>query len=205
MEWITAFLIGLTAVLSAFAGTIAAFTKLKKQVEESIPSRIKRQTSVDTEIIRRMEQVKELLNADRVQIYDFHNGEHYANGRSALKTSCTYEVLRQGIISHQMKLQSIPLSCIPKFIKTLLDKNQVEVKNLEDIKDTMPATYSLKKAQDIKSFYDIILNNKQGEPIGFIAIQYVNEFHKTYNSNDRESLLRLKFFIEENLELLIKR
>lgn len=152
-----------------------------------------------------MEQVKELLNADRVQLYDFHNGEHYANGRSALKTSCTYEVLRQGITSHQMKLQSIPLSCIPKFIKTLLDKNQLEVKDIEDLKETMPATYSLKKAQGIKSFYDIILNNKQGEPIGFIGIQYVNDYHKKYNNNDRESLLRLKFFIEENLEMLIKK
>lgn len=205
MEWITAFLLALTALISAFTGVLLAFTKLKKQVEETIPSKIKRQSGIDTEIIRRMEQVKELLNADRVQLYDFHNGEHYANGRSALKTSCTYEVLRQGITSHQMKLQSIPLSCIPKFIKTLLDKNQIEVKDIEDIKDTMPATHSLKKAQDIKSFYDIILNNKQGEPIGFIAIQYVNDYHKTYNNNDRESLLRLKFFIEENLEMLIKK
>ena len=195
MELLTAFLLALTALISAFTGVLLAFTKLKKQVEETIPSKIRRQSGIDTEIIRRMEQVKEL----------FHNGEHYANGRSALKTSCTYEVLRQGITSHQMKLQSIPLTCIPKFIKTLLDKNQLEVKDIEDLKETMPATYSLKKAQDIKSFYDIILNNKQGEPIGFIAIQYVNDYHKTYNNNDRESLLRLKFFIEENLEKLIKK
>lgn len=205
MEWITAFLIALTALISAFTGVLLAFTKLKKQVKETLSSKIRRQTNIDSEIIKRMEQVKELLNADRVQIYDFHNSEHYANGRSALKTSCTYEVLRQGTISHQMKLQSIPLSCMPKFIKTLLDKNQIEVKDIEDIKDTMPATYSLKKAQDIKSFYDIILNNKEGEPIGFIAIQYVNNYHKTYNNNDRESLLRLKFFIEEHLEKLIKK
>ena len=205
MQWLTAFLLALTALISAFTGALLAFTKLKKQVEESIPPKIKRQLGIDTEIIRRMEQVKELLNADRVQIYDFHNGEHYANGRSALKTSCTYEVLRQGIISHQMKLQSIPLSCIPKFIKTLLDKNEVEVKDIEDLKEIMPATYSLQKSQDIKSFYDIILTNKQGEPIGFIAIQYVKAYHETYNNNDRESLLKLKFFIEENLEMLIKK
>lgn len=205
MQWLTAFLIALTALISAFTGFLLAFTKLKKQVEETIPSKIRRQSSIDAEIIRRMEQVKELLNADRVQIYDFHNGEHYANGRSALKTSCTYEVIRQGVASYQMKLQTIPLSCIPRFIKTLLDKNYLEVNNIENLKESMPATYSLKKAQDIKSFCDIILNNKQGEPIGFIAIQYVNDYHKTYNNNDKESLLRLKFFIEENLEMLIKK
>ena len=205
MQWLTAFLLALTALISAFTGVLLSVTKLKKQVEETIPSKVRRQSGIDTEIIRRMEQVKELLNGDRVQLYDCHNGEHYANGRSALKTSCTYEVLRQGITSHQMKLQSIPLSCIPKFIKTLLDKNQLEVKDIEDLKEIMPATYSLKKAQDIKSFYDIILNNKQGEPIGFIAIQYVSDYRKTYSNNDRENLLRLKFFIEENLETLIKK
>ena len=205
MELLTAFLLALTALISAFTGVLLAFTKLKKQVEETIPSKIRRQSGIDLKVLKRMEEVKEIMDADRVHVYEFHNGEHYANGRSALKTSCTYEVLRQGITSHQMKLQSIPLTCIPKFIKTLLDKNQLEVKDIEDLKETMPATYSLKKAQDIKSFYDIILNNKQGEPIGFIAIQYVNDYHKTYNNNDRESLLRLKFFIEENLEMLIKK
>nr|CAI9751095.1 hypothetical protein XLIUZIGB_XLIUZIGB_CDS_0042 [Caudoviricetes sp.] len=205
MQWLTAFLIALTALISAFTGFLLAFTKLKKQVEETIPSKIRRQSGIDAEIIRRMEQVKELLNADRVQIYDFHNGEHYANGRSALKTSCTYEVIRQGIASYQMKLQTIPLSCMPRFIKILLDKNYLEINNIEDLKETMPATYSLKKAQDIKSFCDIILNNKQGEPIGFIAIQYINDYHKAYNNNDKKSLLKLKFFIEENLEMLIKK
>jgi len=205
MEWITAFLIALTALISAFTGVLLAFTKLKKQMEETLPAKIRRQTNIDSEIIRRMEQLKELLNADRVQIYDFHNGEHYANGRSALKTTCTYEVIRQGVTSYQRNLQAIPISCIPKFMKTLMDKNTVEVRDLEEIKDIMPATYSLKKAQDIKSFYDVILTNKEGEPVGFLGIQYVNECHKTYNTNDKENLLRLKFFIEENLEKLIKK
>ena len=55
-----------------------------------------------------------------------------------------------------------------------------------------------------KSFYDIILNNKEGEPIGFLGIQYVHKCHKSYNNNDREEVLRLKFFIEEKLEKMIK-
>ena len=205
MDWLYTFLIGITAVISAFGGAIAAINKTKKQLEETIPKKIRRQSNIDLEIIRRMEQVKEIVNADRVQLYDFHNGEHYANGRSALKTSCTYEVTRAGISGYQIKLQAIPLSCVPRFVKTLLDKNSLEVKNIEDIKETMPSTYNLKKEQGIKSFYDIVLNNKEGEPIGFLAVQYVSKSHETYNSNDKENILRLKFFIEENLELLIRK
>ena len=73
---------------------IVAFKKTKKELVDSIPKRIKKQTDIDAEIVKRMEQVKEIVMADRVQIYDFHNGIHYANGRSALKVSCSYEVCR---------------------------------------------------------------------------------------------------------------
>ena len=203
MQWLTAFLLALTALISAFTGVLLSFTKLKKQVEETIPSKIRRQSGIDTEIIRRMEQLKELVMADRVQIYDFHNGEHYANGRSALKTTCTYEVVRQGISSYQLKLQALPLSCIPRFLKALLDQGTLEVNNLDEIKDNMPSTYNLKKEQGIKAFYDVVLHNKEGEAIGFIGIQYVDHKKPTYNNNDKESILKLKFFIEENLEALI--
>ena len=67
----------------------------------------------------------------------------------------------------------------------------------------MPATYYLKKDQGIKSFFDIILNNKKGEPIGFLAIQYGEENKVNYNEEETNEILRLKFFIEENLEKMI--
>ena len=162
--------------------------------------------SVLANILERSEkEVKEILDADRVQIYDFHNGGHYANGRSALKTSCTYEVTRAGVKGYQMYLQSLPLSAIPRFTKTLLDNGELDVLNLESIKDNMPGAYNIKKEQGVRGFYDIILENKDKEPIGFLGIQYVNNSHKTYNNNEKNEILRLKFFIEENLEQMIKK
>lgn len=204
MEWFTAFLMGITAIISALGTLVVTAYKTKKQLEETIPRKVKKQSGLDMEIVDRMEDLKELLGADRVQIYDFSNGGHWANGRSALKTSCTYEVVRAGVCGYQKDLQMIPISCIPRFIHTLLDKEIMEVSNLEDIKDKMPSTYNLKNSQGVKSFYDIILNNKEGEPIGFLGIQYVHNCHKTYNNNDKNEVLRLKFFIEERLEKMIK-
>ena len=152
-----------------------------------------------------MEEVKELLNADRVQVYDFHNGGHFANGRSALKVSCSYEVCRAGIKSYQMYLQSIPLNCIPQFIKKLLNENRMKINNLEEIKDLMPATYSLKKSQNVKSYFDIILNNEFNEPIGFLAIQYESINKVNFSEKELNEILKLKFFIEENLEKMIEK
>ena len=73
--------------------------------------------------------------------------------------------MRSGIKGHQKELQSVPLSCIPHFVQLLLDKEELKVNNLEDIKDNMPSTYQLKKEQEVASFYDIILNNAEMEPI----------------------------------------
>ena len=205
MEWVSALLVGLTAIISAAGTLVVTAEKTKKQIEDTIPKRLKRQCDIDSIIIQRMEEVKEILQADRVQIYDFHNGGHYANGRSALKTSCTYEVTRAGVKGYQMYLQSLPLSAIPRFTKTLLDNCELNVNDLESLKDTMPSTYNIKKEQGVRGFYDIILENKNKEPIGFLGIQYVNSSHKTYNNNEKKEVLRLKFFLEENLERMIKK
>lgn len=187
-------------MITAIYGLIVAFSKAKKELENTIPKKITKQCNIDNEIIKRMECLKEYLNADRVQVYDFHNGGHYANGRSALKTSCTYEVCRTGCRSYQMYLQAIPLSCIPQFIDTLLNKGELRVNDLEDIKDIMNSTYHLKKDQGVRCFYDIIIHNKNKEPIGFLAIQYLKENKVKFNSDEKNEILKLKFFIEENLE-----
>lgn len=161
--------------------------------------KVKKQALYDNIIIEKMDSLKEFLNADRVQIYDFHNGGHYANGRSALKTSCTYETVRNGIKPVQAQLQAIPLPCIAKFISQLLNDEHMEIKNLEEIKESMPSTYQLKKSQSIISFYDIVLNNKNNEPIGFLAVQFVKNKY-SIDEHGKQEILRLKFFIEEQLE-----
>ena len=205
MEEITSIIISLTALLTAVVGLIVALNKAKKTIEETIPQKIKKQCDIDYLIINKMEEIKEFLRADRVQVYDFHNGGHFANGRSALKSSCTYEVCRAGVKSFQMYLQSIPLNCIPQFIKKLLIDSRMQINDLEDIKDTMPATYSLKKSQNVKSYFDIVLNNEEDEPIGFLAIQYENENKVNFSEKELNEILKLKFFIEENLEKMIEK
>lgn len=200
MENITAVILSLSALVAAITALIVNLIKVKETVENSLPKKIKKQCSVNIEITNRLEETKEIMKADRVQIYDFHNGGHYANGRSALKTSCSYEVIRTGIKGYQKELQAVPLSCIPRFVRTLLDSGELKINNLEEIKESMPATYELKKRENVGSFYDIILNNKENEPIGFLALQYAKPGCVNFNEVEMNQILKLKFFIEENLE-----
>ena len=45
----------------------------KANVKSAIPKKIKGQVTIDSEVTNKMEDLKEYLNADRVQVYDFHN------------------------------------------------------------------------------------------------------------------------------------
>lgn len=205
IENITNFIAGLALLITAIGAVTVAVIKVYKNTRkeiETIPKKIKKQALQDNLIVEKMDALKERLNADRVQVYDFHNGGHYANGRSALKTSCSYEVVRTSIASKQGQLQAIPLSVLSKFITQLLNDSFIEVKNLETIKETMPSTYQLKKNQGINSFYDIVLNNKDDEPIGFLAVQFVKNKY-SIDEKSKQEILRLKFFIEEQLEDMI--
>lgn len=74
MEEITSTIISLTAMITAVATFYVTYIKAKNDVKAAaLPKKIKNQVNVDTEIISRMENVKEFVVADRVQIYDFHN------------------------------------------------------------------------------------------------------------------------------------
>lgn len=207
MEWRELFSIDNLTLIGTILGSVVgsllifmnSFKKsLKKYMEnnrENVSTRIKKQSEIDTNIYNRMEHLKEILNADRIQIYEFHNGIHYANGRSALRTTCTYEVCRYGIKPCQAYMKAVPLSCIPNFIRRLLDDGKIVVKDLKDIEKTMPSTYALKNSQNIKSFYDIIIKNEVGEPIGFVAIQFCEN---EYNIDEIE-ISRFVGFLEETL------
>lgn len=197
-------MIGTISTLTLLVGALTTlFLKIidsKKKIKDSIPKKVLKQCDINTKIIEKMKYLREILGADRIQIYDFHNGEHYANGRSALKISCTYEVARAGIKPCQNEFQSVPISCIPIFVQELINKNDMEIKSLERIKNVMPGTYNLKKTQGIKSYYDIVIKNKEKEPIGFLGVQYTTKEKEKYTLDEKNEILKLKFFIEDHLD-----
>lgn len=192
-----------TAIGTFLAGGYICYKVCKQKIDKflknwqsSVSSKVPRQSQIDIKILNRMEEVKEIMDADRVHVYEFHNGEHYANGRSALKVSCTYEVVRAGTQSVQRSCMSVPLSVMPKYIATILDNSIVNVKDIENIRDSMPATYNLKFSQNVKAFTNVVIINRQNEPVGFIEVQWFDK--KKFTENEHE-LLRLAAFIEENI------
>lgn len=204
MEKLSVFIAGIMTFLTGVAGIIGTLSLAAKNLSEakknSIPGKVKNQSSISIEIIGLLEEMKEIFKPDRVQVYEFHNGTTLANGVSLMKCSCTYEVVRIGTKTYFKELQNIHLGMIPHFIHELLNKKELVINDIEEIKTIMPATYEFKKTQEVGGFYDILLTNKEGEPIGFIGMQYneANSIH--FKEHEKKKLYEYKGLIEEKKE-----
>lgn len=164
----------------------------KTNVAKMLP----RQNKLDMEMLNKLEYVKEILNADRIHIYEFHNGEHYSSNRPAYKFSCTYEVFKAGNKSVQQECINLPTNCMPSFVNKIMKDGKFVCEDLEDLKDTLPSTYNFKKALNIKSFYDVAIKNREGEIIGFVAIHW---FKKENMKIEEDVIKQLVWYVEEHL------
>ena len=170
---------------------------VKKNLKKpDISSKLPKQNSIDLEITNKMDYAKEILNADRIHLYEFHNGEHYSDWRSAYKFSCSYEVVKAGTQSMRSKCTGLPISIMPRFIHKITTEGKFICDNIENIKNDMVSTYEFKKNIGIKSFYDVAIRNKLGNVIGFIAIQW----DKNTKANiDEDEIKKLVWFVEERI------
>lgn len=188
---------------AVFIVTIKQF--IKKALEE-INSRktdwkdLPQRADLDRRILERMEQVKELSNCDRIMVFDFHNGEHFADNRSALKTSCTYEVTKYGVTKMQAKAQSIPLSMLPHLLEFLLGKESFTINPLEDYKEIQPE-HSFCKSLGAESMFFDAIKDSEGSVVGFMLCQYSHKVEKMKTTD----FTKLAGFIESALQEYIKK
>lgn len=165
--------------------------------EKDVSSLLPKQNKLDMAIIDKLEYMKELLGADRIQVYEFHNGDKGAENRAIYKFSCFYEVIKAGSTPLIQNCKQLCTAWMPHFIDTICEKGVAQCANIEEIKDSMPATYIFKKNLGILSFYDVVLKNKEGRPIGFIAIQW-DKPH--YDTVDQAVVSQLKGYVEAHLD-----
>ena len=168
-------------------------TLKKPDITKLVPE----QNKIDLDIITRMDYVKELLNADRIHLYEFHNGEHYADYRSACKFSCSYEVVKAGNKAVRNTCVNIPISVMPRFVNRITTTGLFSCTDISKIQTEMPSTYAFKRELGVKEFYDMAIRNKAGEIIGFLAIQWDRD---TTSNVDEDEIKRLVWYVEDKLQ-----
>ena len=76
------------------------------------------------------------LEADRVSIFEFHNGGKTITGVDFKKCSNTYEAVELGIEPKYKDFQNIPISTNFLWNKLLLDKKTIAICDISDLQNT---------------------------------------------------------------------
>lgn len=157
------------------------------------------QTDINLEIYQCMNYYKELLKADRILLFEFHNGHHYSNYRSAIKMSASYEVYRAGLETVLPQCTDLPIAIMPRLIKSITTQDYVYCPDIERIKGDMGSCYEFKKSINVRSYFDIALKDKDGFIIGFVAIHWNNPIppHVHLEEDYKDELFHLAWKLEE--------
>ena len=180
--------------------------KYKKEYSTAIPKGVIKQNGIDVEIEQKMNYYKELLKADRVLLFEFHNGQHYSSYRSALKMSPSYEVFRAGLDSIRNECSNLPIAVMPNYLAEIINNGYSYCSDIENIKGIMNSTYSFKKALNIKAYYDRAIKDEEGNIIGFVAVEWNNPIpnHIHLLENYSDELDHLAWYLEESVKKLVE-
>ena len=110
------------------------------------------------------------FNADRISIYEFHNGGKNLQGIEFKKCSNTFEAVELEIKPIIKEMQNLPLSMNPLWSKLLGTRKNITIPSVITLQDTFLSVYL--QAQSIKSYYSYLLVDYDNSPIGFITLEY---------------------------------
>lgn len=157
---------------------------LKKIMEdkptESPKEKVDHHLEVSEEITERLRLLRDRVDADRVYIFMFHNGEYAINRFPFLKASCLIEWSLYTIKQKMIDQKALPISILTLLCRHLVSKGYLDVENIEDFKELDYMFYGWIKSKGAKSFFCKGVKDKQGGLIGFIACDYVeSDFRKS--------------------------
>lgn len=116
------------------------------------------------------------FGANRVSIYEFHNGGKNLAGVEFKKCSNTYEAVALDIKPIIKEMQNLPLGMNPLWTKLLAQKEDIVIPSVEELQDSFMKNYL--EAQSMMSLYSSLLSDYDNSPLGFISVEYYKASRK---------------------------
>lgn len=135
-----------------------------------------------------------LIGANRISIYEYHNGGVNICGVEFKKCSLNYEAVDSKTSRIGQEQQQLPLSINPLWNKLIIKDGPILIEDLEDIKKSDNMIYLTLKENNIKSKYLKQLKTFDNKLIGFISIIYYDKPRKL-SLDEQKQLNRIGFQI----------
>lgn len=167
MDWsiiLSSCIVAATTIGSLFLKEYLQYRKNKKNTS------VERYTQQNTNVEKAIRYAINQLDADRVYVYEFHNGESFYSGAHQQKFSCTYESLNSGVSSESLSLQDLRVSTFNKFVSAVVNDKGYHVPDVSKIKDSLLKNWFDRRGIASSFAFPVITLNKN--IIGIIAIDF---------------------------------
>lgn len=162
--------------LAIFAGIGLLVIYLKRKLSAMMANGVlSKNIEANRQVYKLLVELRVRLQADRLAIFMFHNGDCYINGNSILKVSCAYEDLAAGISSERANSQGVLVSTVQEAFDFLVDKNSRKQIAVIMTRDLPPGYYkAVMNSQGVRMIlkYPLLKGDKI---IGMLCADYVQD------------------------------
>ena len=173
MDWIRIIEILLTSITSIVVALVGAgFFKryIDKKYSQQSKTKLLEQIKKDEIVHLAIRDVRRRYNADRVYVWQFHNGGSFYTTSPMQKLSITYERSSQGLERKSEKNQNHLITNFTTYIKDVMDGKMFfsDVGKMNDI-----GLRSLNQSNGTKSHCAVPIYDKEGHLVAMLCLDWV--------------------------------
>lgn len=128
---------------------------------------------VEKEINDSLKFLQSKVDASRVSLVRYHNGNKGMDGLSFLKMSMTNEAVKVGVQPIMQDFQNYFRSFLSYWCEGLDCNGYCLIDDIEEIKNKDANMYEYLSTRNVKSKYGIAIHNEENTVVGFICIEYM--------------------------------
>jgi len=189
----------ITSIVIALIGA-GVFKRRQDKIKDNLSKKQLMKQIQQSEIVHyALRELRRKYNADRVYIWQFHNGGNFYTSSPMQRASITYERCSEGLERKAEKYQGVLISNIPSYIKDTIEGSMFyhDVENIPDF-----ALRSLILSHGTFAHAATPLYNKEKNLIGIVSLDWVfSEISEEYLSNDQFTELFKETFKNESSSL----
>lgn len=132
------------------------------------------------------------FNACRAYVFQYHEYDIRLTPVPYIYLSNTHELTNstRAVTSEKDKLQNIPISAIPVWVRRLAEDGSICLDDINQIKEEDLEAFKTLENQQISSVYCVSLLDFRGQPIGFAGLDYCKNLKSWIVSDkDKERLM----------------
>lgn len=170
--------VAFVTLISTFAG-IWIKTKLAREKKDR---ELEDATIKNENILLLLKRLIKTLDADRVYIFEFHNGNYFSSGLPMQKFTCTYEVVEDGISAECHNPGEYRVSNFNEYIMNIIKQRDFIIEDVDSMQEK-PLLKNLLIQKGVKSLYNFPIRDIKDKTIGFIGVDFVKENVKLSEEN----------------------